>query len=157
MTIIYTIGHSDLAVSRFVALLRSYGVRTVVDVRSAPHSAHVPQFNKHDLERELSSSGFTYLYAGGRLGGKPSDQSFYTASGVVDYDRLGESPAFTEGLDWLAGVASGECPAVMCSEGDPFLCHREKLIGRKLRKMGLQVLHITGDGRVVTQEQGDLF
>lgn len=157
MTTIYTVGHSNLPVAKLLSLLEQHSIVKVIDVRSAPYSAWAPQFNKHAIENELCSAGFEYVYAGDKIGGKPADESLYTHAGVPDYEQLGQSPAFLEGLDWLIQIASEKRVAIMCSEGDPFSCHRERLVGKKLRERGLEVLHITSDGEIVVQEQGELF
>lgn len=43
---VYTIGHSNQPTEAFLDLLRQHGIEVVVDVRSAPYSRFVPQFNK---------------------------------------------------------------------------------------------------------------
>lgn len=157
MTKVYTIGHSNLRVPSFVALLKKHDVEVVVDVRSAPYSAWATQFNKSEIQNALTSAGFQYIFAGDKLGGKPADESLYTPSGVPDYERLAQNEVFTEGLDWLVDTAQKSRVAIMCSEADAFTCHRERLIGRSLRGRGVDVLHITSDGEIAVQEQGSLF
>jgi len=157
MTVVYTIGHSNLTVRRFLSLLSRHGIQRLVDVRSAPYSAWAAQFNKQDIERALTEAGFEYVYAGNSLGGRPEDKGLYTSSGVPDYERIEESEAFQDALEWLLRNAEEKRTAIMCSEADPFACHRERLIGRKLRKRGADVLHITSEGEIVVQEQGALF
>jgi len=157
MTRIYTIGHSNMPVDRFLELLRGQGIQTVIDVRSAPYSAWAGQFGKHEIESALTAAGFRYAYAGDRLGGKPQDESLYTLGGAPDYDRIAKTQSFRDGLDWLIREAENTHVAIMCSEADAFSCHRERLIGKKLREKGVEVLHITIDGQIAVQEQGSLF
>lgn len=157
MTCIYTIGHGNQSVEQFISLLRRHDIAVVIDIRSAPYSAYVNQFNKREIESALIGAGITYIYAGDRLGGKPRDESLQTPKGVTDYERLGNSDAFKESLDWLNETAAETRLAIMCSEVDPFSCHRESLIGKKMRERGVEVLHIIGDGDIVVQEQGSLF
>ena len=42
---IYTIGHSTRTLDELVALLRTFGVSLLADIRTIPRSRHNPQFN----------------------------------------------------------------------------------------------------------------
>ncbi len=42
---VLTIGHSTRTIEEFLELLQTYSVTLVIDVRTAPHSRHTPQFN----------------------------------------------------------------------------------------------------------------
>jgi len=42
---IFTVGHSTLAIERFMTLLQTYGIERLVDIRAIPRSRHNPQFN----------------------------------------------------------------------------------------------------------------
>jgi hypothetical protein len=50
---LFTLGHSNHSLEKFIRLLEDNGVMTLVDVRSAPFSRHNPHFNRESLEREL--------------------------------------------------------------------------------------------------------
>ncbi len=50
MNSIYTIGHSNQDMVAFLKLLKDNSIQVVVDVRSAPYSRYVPQFNKKEME-----------------------------------------------------------------------------------------------------------
>jgi hypothetical protein len=41
----------------------------------------------------------------------------------------------------------------MCSESDPKMCHRSKLIGVELLKQGIILQHIVGVSKILTQQQ----
>ena len=56
----FTIGHSTRSVEEFVELLRSVGVRLLVDVRTVPRSRRNPQFNREILPGTLA--GFQIEY-----------------------------------------------------------------------------------------------
>ena len=49
---IFTLGHSTLAIERFLALLHSYGIERLVDIRTIPRSHHNPQFNDTALAEQ---------------------------------------------------------------------------------------------------------
>src|SRR6266702_4739606 len=50
---IFTIGHSNLELADFLAVLVQHGVKALCDVRSRPGSFRFPQFNREPLEAGL--------------------------------------------------------------------------------------------------------
>jgi uncharacterized protein (DUF488 family) len=46
---IYTIGHSNIAVERFVDLLRLQLIQMLVDTRSQPYSPHLRDIRENNL------------------------------------------------------------------------------------------------------------
>src|SRR5690606_16257603 len=54
---IWTIGHSTLSIDDFTAILHSFKIETLVDVRRFPGSKKFPQFNKDNLNISLSGEG----------------------------------------------------------------------------------------------------
>ncbi len=143
---LYTIGHSTHSWERFLQLLRQYGVDFVIDVRSVPHSARLPQFNQHMLRDALRSSGIRYRHAGNILGGRPADRRFYEDE-QVQYGRVAASAEFVKALDRVKGTARARRIALMCAEGDPLACHRFLLVARYLRSPNVEIVHILPDGR----------
>jgi uncharacterized protein (DUF488 family) len=153
-TILYSIGHSDHESETFIALLRRYGVATVVDVRSQPYSRWVPQANRETLAQALKRAGLTYVFMGDVLGGRPADASLYepaedneTPNGIQpDYERMAATPTFRAGIQRLLTMAGSTTVAMMCSEGDFRRCHRALLITPSLLEQGARVIHIHPDG-----------
>lgn len=155
-TQVLTIGHSTLPMRAFVELLLLHKVQRVVDVRSAPYSGFAPQFNREALIVALQDQGIRYGYAGEYLGGRPRDPTCYFAGQVpegkanyielVNYQEVARRDWFLRGLVRLIQRAQQHVTAIVCSEEDPFRCHRHRLIARELLKRGVEVLHIRGDG-----------
>jgi uncharacterized protein (DUF488 family) len=146
MTTIHTIGHSNHEFADLLTLLRQHGIQLVADVRSSPYSRYVPQANRETLSRALESAGIAYRWMGDRLGGKPE-------GAVADYDELGASPAFQQGIADLLSLAADHSTVLMCSEGDHRKCHRHKLITPALLDQGVHVLHIQPDGKLVDEDK----
>ena len=48
--VIYTIGHSTNSLDRFIEMLRSVSIQTLVDIRSLLSSRKLPQFDQENLE-----------------------------------------------------------------------------------------------------------
>ena len=66
---IWTIGHSTHSLDEFVAMLHSFEIEIVVDIRSFPGSRKFPQFNKEALEKSLPENKIAYTHLK-KLGGR---------------------------------------------------------------------------------------
>ena len=53
---LWTIGHSTKPIEDFLALLRSHGIRRLVDVRTIPRSRHNPQYDTEVLAAHLQKA-----------------------------------------------------------------------------------------------------
>jgi uncharacterized protein (DUF488 family) len=60
MTTVFTIGHSNLSIEAFFALLDQHQIALLVDVRTSPYSRYVPQFNREPLAVETTRRGIAY-------------------------------------------------------------------------------------------------
>src|SRR5262245_29784235 len=143
---IYTIGHSNIAIGRFIDLLCSYAIRLLVDTRSQPHSRYAPQFNRESLKTAIARAGIDYLHLGEQLGGRPRDAHYYLTKRAIDYARLAEAPFYREGIERLKLAAEDRCLAIMCSEENYKNCHRYHLITYSLVHDGVEVQHILHSG-----------
>ncbi|MCX7630433.1 MAG: DUF488 domain-containing protein [Geminicoccaceae bacterium] len=152
---IYTIGHSNHPLEKFLELLEEHAIEVLVDVRSQPFSRYVPHFNKPELEKALARKGIRYLFMGRELGGRPNDRSLYDEEGGVDYEKLSETPSFREGLARLIREAQKHRIACMCAEEDPAKCHRGWSIAPRLVKENIKVLHIRANRQTETQQEID--
>ena len=94
---IFTIGHSNHEIQRFIDLLKSNEIEVLVDIRSSPYSRFAPQFNKDDFKKAIQASGIKYLFLGKELGGKPEDPEFYDPEGFVLYSRIVDHRCFSKG------------------------------------------------------------
>jgi uncharacterized protein (DUF488 family) len=57
---VFTIGHSNHPIARFLQLLKDNGIACLADVRSVPYSRHNPQFNRENLQKSLDEAGIQY-------------------------------------------------------------------------------------------------
>jgi len=144
---LFSIGHSNIAAERFVALLRDAGVTTVADVRSTPFSRRFPWFSAKNLAATLAQQGMAYLAYGEALGGRPRHAALYR-DGVADYEAMARQPEFQTGLDRLCADAGRFRVCLMCAEREPLDCHRCLLVARGLDARGLAVGHILHDGTI---------
>jgi uncharacterized protein (DUF488 family) len=143
---IYTIGHSTHQIDYFVELLKEYSVNCVIDVRSLAASTYNPQFNKEPLSNFLKKNGITYQHFADEFGARHSDPDLLDEDGKVDFEKIRKSWNFKNGVErlWLA-MDKGFTIALMCSESEPFDCHRFSMISIALEKDGFDVQHILKD------------
>jgi uncharacterized protein (DUF488 family) len=144
---LFTIGHSNHPINRFLALLRDAGVTAVGDVRSVPFSRRYPWFSVKALPATLNVGGISYVPLGDALGGRPSDPALF-CGGVADYEAMAATPAFKTGLDRVIDGAQRLRICLMCAEREPLDCHRCLLVARALAGRGLAIGHILADGTV---------
>jgi uncharacterized protein (DUF488 family) len=165
---IYTIGHSTHPIADFIAMLRSFDIQVLADIRSMPGSNKYPQFNQDQLALSLKQAGIKYIHMPG-LGGrrKPRPDSVNTAwrsKAFMGYADYMETPEFQSAIQTLEQIAVSERTAYMCSEAVWWRCHRS-LVSDYLKIHGWEVLHIMGIGKSTVHpytsaarpEQGNLF
>ncbi len=139
---LFTIGHSTRPLDEFIGILKSYGIVTLVDVRTIPRSRHNPQFNKDELPRELERAGIGYVHEPG-LGGlrharKDSSNGAWQNSSFRGFADYMQTPEFVEGLNRLIEIGRKGTTAIMCAEAVPWRCHRS-LIADALKVRGYSV------------------
>lgn len=152
---VFTVGHSNHPISKFLELLRQHAVTTIADVRSAPYSQFAPQFNKDPLRKTLKSEGIKYAFLGRELGARSTDPACYE-NGRVRYDRVAQTDLFQVGIDRLVSGSASESIAVLCTEKDPLDCHRTLLVARALVGRNIAVDHILADGSVESHKDSML-
>jgi uncharacterized protein (DUF488 family) len=150
-----TIGHSNLELEAFLALLAQHRVQTLADVRSRPASFRFPQFNREPLEAGLSSAGIRYEFLGETLGGRPADPRVYREDGLVDYAARRRAPDFIEGLERALALSGASVAALMCAEEDPLQCHRFLMICPSLLERSVTPVHIRRGGALESQSDAE--
>ena len=122
---VYSIGHSNHALERFIELLREHEIGILADVRRFPGSRKHPHFGNDALATALAQAEVEYLWMEA-LGGRRS-----TAKGIqspnlglrnasfrnyADYMITAE---FDNALEGLCELASRRPTAMMCAEATP--------------------------------------
>ena len=147
---IWTIGHSTRPLDEFVAMLHSFSIELVADVRSYPGSRRFPQFNKEELETSLSQNDIQYVHLknlGGRRKVSPdSKNTGWRHAAFRGYADYVETSAFRDGIEELVKSALKKRTAYMCSEALWWRCHRS-MISDYLKLQGWKVMHIMGIGK----------
>ena len=145
--IIYTIGHSTHTLEEFVAMLKSFNIELLVDIRSFPGSRKFPHFNKENLPASLAENNIEYIHLknlGGRRKVNPeSCNTGWRVAAFRGYADYMETENFEKAIKELEQIASEKRVAYMCAEAVWWRCHRS-LVSDYLKHNGWTVLHIMG-------------
>lgn len=150
----FTIGHSDYGIDYFIQLLKKHDINNLVDIRSTPYSQHSSQFNKELLSADLKANDVSYIYMGNQLGGRYTNPDLLFQDGKVDYSKVKQTTNFIDGIEKIIQEIKKGCRiALMCSEKDPFDCHRFVLVACELENKGVTVKHILENGDIVLNSE----
>lgn len=156
-THLYSIGHSNHPLDRFLELLKQQEIQALADIRRFPGSRKHPHFGKASLEEVLRDSGLEYRWIealGGRRHTKkdiPSPNLGLRNSSFRSYADYMLSAEFRAGIDELLSLTSIGNTAMMCAEGLWWQCHR-RLVSDWLVANNLPVAHILPDGQLKPHE-----
>lgn len=143
--LIWTIGHSTHSLERFIAMLHSFQITMLVDIRNYPGSRRYPHFNKEALQISFPENAIQYFHLkelGGRR--KPVKNSINTAwrnDAFRGYADCMQTNEFKEAIKKLEAIARDQFTAYMCSEAVWWSCHRS-LVSDYLKWKGWTVTHI---------------
>lgn len=147
---VFTVGHSTRPAVELVELLRAYGIRTLVDIRTVPRSRTNPQYNTDTLEGTLAEVGLRYVHLP-RLGGlrkarKDSPNGAWRNASFRGYADYMGTEEFARGMEELRELTEDGPVALMCAEAVPWRCHRS-LVADALYARGVEARHISSPTR----------
>ena len=144
----FTVGHSTLPIERFIALLQTYGVKRLVDIRTMPRSRHNPQFNDTSLAESLTARQIEYVHiqalGGLRPAHKDSPNTGWRNEGFRGYADYMQGEEFRDALETLIRMSRQERAAIMCAEAVPWRCHRS-LVADALSVRGIPAVEILSE------------
>lgn len=143
--LLFTIGHSTHPWSQFVALLKTWKIEELVDVRTVPRSKTFPWFSTEQMEKTLPKLGIEYVHLP-KLGGfrhtkKDSINTGWENASFRGYADYMQTEQFEEGLKELNRRRRKHRVCVMCSEAVWWRCHR-RMIADAEEARGIPVKHI---------------
>jgi uncharacterized protein (DUF488 family) len=133
----FTFGYSGRKTEEILALLKQYGIRTLVDIRQNAVSMYRPELSKANFTHLLEGHGISYAHIPElgvprdirakaiETGSRDVIWAWYDANVVPSYLNL---HSFINGFEHPV--------ALMCTEIDPHECHRHRL-SLALEGMGL--------------------
>lgn len=154
--ICYTIGHSTRKLEEFINIIKNYGIDCIMDVRSNPHasSSYDKSYDRDSLEMNIKQSGINYIYMGEQLGEKRTENEVLDSDGKANFDKIMECSTFNKGINRIVeGIRRGHKIALMCSERNPFNCHRSIVLGYALMKNGVDMEHIIDEKKSKSQNR----
>lgn len=144
---IWTIGHSTRSLDDFLALLKSFNIGQLIDVRRYPGSRKFPWFNKENLAMRLPEHHISYLHlenlGGRRKADKDSQNTAWRLASFRGYADYMETDTFKKAAEELQQIARNNRTAYMCSEAVWWSCHRS-LVSDYLKIKEWKVTHIMG-------------
>lgn len=147
---IYTIGHSNRDLKEFLAMLDSFGIKVLVDIRRLPGSRKYPQYDQENLKKSLEEAGIQYLYfadlGGRRKVSKDSKNTSWNNLSFRGYADYMETEEFRNAVQKLEEIALLQPTTYMCSEAVWWRCHRS-MVSDFLKAKGWEVQHIMGIGK----------
>jgi uncharacterized protein (DUF488 family) len=145
---VYTIGHSTRPVEDFIAILKSRGIRLLVDIRTIPRSRRNPQYEQAALSKALRNQGIEYAHmhalGGLRHARKDSLNTGWKNASFRGYADYMQTEEFAVAIDELTALSKEKSAAIMCAEAVPWRCHRS-LVGDALLAHGVEVTDILSE------------
>lgn len=147
-----TFGHGTATRDELTPLLRSAGVRAVVDVRTAPGSRHNPDVGREVLREWLPAAGIDYRWEK-RLGGfrqvaRDSPDVYWENDSFRGYAGYTRHPDFLAAMDDLLRQAGAVRTTVMCGETVWWRCHRRIIADFAVLARHARVFHLAHNGRL---------
>ncbi len=156
--VIYTIGHSTHSWEKFVAMLKSFEIELLADIRSYPGSRYMPHFNRETMVKTIPESGMEYIHMpglGGRRRNLPEIDESLTEGwkhiAFRNYSAYTLTEDYSKGLEELMEIAKQKTTCIMCAESVPWRCHR-LLVSNSLSFKGFCVRHIMDEGKTISHE-----
>ena len=144
---IFTIGHSTHSLEEFLAILDSFEIKVLIDVRRYPGSRRSPHFKKENLMLSMPENNIEYHHfedlGGRRKVGKDSKNTGWRLLSFRGYADFMETETFRNAIEELMEIAGSSRVAYMCSEAVWWSCHRA-LISDYLKVRDWRVTHIMG-------------
>jgi len=148
--IVWTVGHSTHDLDEFMAILKSFQIELVADIRSYPGSRRYPQFNIETLRVTLPQDCIEYIHlkdlGGRRKTRTDSRNTGWRLAAFRGYADYMETEEFKKAIQDLEHIATEKRTAFMCAESLWWSCHRS-LVSDYLKFAGWQVVHIMGVGK----------
>ncbi len=148
--LLYTIGHSTRSLEDMVAILQSFHIKKLMDIRTIPKSKFNPQSNKEVFAKNLPLYGIEYEHLAGMGGLRRAKKDSVNAGwrnasfrGYADYMQTEDFKGY---LKQLLTQAAQTPIAIMCAEALPWRCLRS-LVADAAIIHGFEVINIMGPAK----------
>src|ERR1043166_2249012 len=144
---LFTIGHSNHPLDRFIGLLTQHGIEAIVDIRRFPGSKKFPHLGRENLSVGLPAAGIAYHWFESLGGRRRLSKDIASPNLGLHNDQFRAfadymlTDAFRQAVDELLEIAAKQRIAIMCSESLFWRCHR-RLVCDYLLTRNVAALHI---------------
>jgi uncharacterized protein (DUF488 family) len=146
MSVVYTIGYERTDIDRFIATLKSVGVKQLADVRAIAVSRK-KGFSKKSLAARLDVEGIEYLHfielGDPKLGREAARAGRYNEFRAI-YGAHFDSNEAQASFQKLLTTVRKQPTCLLCFERDPVTCHRS-IVAERIAKNGYQIFDLYGD------------
>lgn len=146
MATLYTVGYEGTDIDRFIATLKSVGVKVVADVRALAISRK-KGFSKSALSLRLKAEGIDYIHFV-ELGDPKTGRDAARAGKYEQFQRIYRRHLAGEeaqgAVKKLAETVQRSPTALLCFERDPKVCHRS-IVAEESVFRGMSTLHLFAD------------
>jgi uncharacterized protein (DUF488 family) len=133
-----------------MAVLKTYRVERLVDIRTIPRSRHNPQFNDTALAHSLAAEQLEYVpmqsLGGLRHARKDSPNTGWRNESFRGYADYMQTEPFQDALEALIRMRDEGRVAIMCAEALPWKCHRS-LVADALNVRGVAAVEIFSESK----------
>ena len=141
-------GHGDLSLEEFFAIIERSSVRSIADIRSNPAAPRLPWFERHALALEIEKHGLSYRWfrSLGRHKQNIVDADIHVAleqEADRQYAVAMNTADFEQSCKDLVGLAASTVTVLLGATGD-WEQGQRRLLADKLMVMGVRVVHILG-------------
>jgi uncharacterized protein (DUF488 family) len=151
---LFSIGHSNQPLDRFLGVLAQHQIETLVDIRRFPGSRKYPHWNQENLAASLQEAEIEYHWIEG-LGGRrrskkaapPSSNLGLRNESFRSYADYMLTEEFHQAAGKLLEIAAHTRTTVMCAEAVYWRCHR-RLVSDYLLANNVTVQHIFPTGKI---------
>ena len=128
-----------------MAMLQTYVIERLVDIRTMPRSRHNPQFNDTTLANSVTTQHIEYVHiqalGGLRHARKDSPNTGWHNENFRGYADYTQTEAFLDALETLMRMSREKRVAIMFAEAVPWRCHRS-LVADALSVRDIPVVEI---------------
>ena len=161
---LFTIGYAGKNINEFISILKENNINSIVDVRTIPMSKTFPEYNSNSIKEILKKNGIYYLSFANEFGARRLEQEVYDSiidfNGnnikVVDFQKVYNLPIFLQGVNRInEGIKKGLNIAFMCSEKNPFDCHRANMVAEYFYQNNFEIIHIVDKQTSINHDKFD--
>lgn len=145
---LFTVGHSTRTWSEFVALLKTWKIEELLDVRTVPRSRAFPWFNQERMKTAMAKASIRYAplsaLGGFRHRTPDSPNGGWHNARFRAYADYMQTDSFKKGLEELNARRKKRRVCVMCSEAVWWRCHRRMIADAEVAR-GIPVKHVMSE------------